>query len=216
MKKTNTEIEDIKLFETLFILYKCKQTINNLWNIVTRENKILKGIKHEETAILYHIILEVVNFNDEYNTYFNPKYFINYKERILSIKEINKPIIKKINEWKLKEFRNNIIAHPWRKDGKFTHPDSLIYNVPKNILEFSLLINYINYSFILIENEFKTEIHEAIQYMLSISEIQKNEKDYSNLNNEQINLVENVNLKCKKLNKNYQLSVYLYDFSDIK
>ncbi|MEC3875614.1 hypothetical protein [Chryseobacterium salviniae] len=178
---------------------------------------MLKGLDYSDTPLLYHIILEVVNFNEEYNSYFNKTYLNIYEDRIQEIRDINKPIFKKINQWKLKYFRNNIIAHTWRNKNKFAHPDSDVYFIPKNALEFSLLVNYINYAWNLIENEFEIELNHAMNYMISIAtNIPNRDKNYSNLNNEQIKLVDEVNLKCMEYKKSYRLSVYLFDFSEIE
>ncbi|MBO6186527.1 MAG: hypothetical protein J6O88_17870 [Chryseobacterium sp.] len=217
MSNNNLTKDEIKFYESLFILYKSKQAINNLWSKLKQNDGLLKGFEYSDTPLLYHIILEVVNFNEEYNLYFNKVYLNIYQERVQELKDINKPIFKKINQWRLKDFRNNIIAHTWRNKNKFTHPDSDIYLIPKNALEFSLLVNYINYAWSIIENEFEIELNHAINYMISIaSNIQKRNKDYNNLNDDQIKLVEEVNLKCMEYKKSYHLSVYLFDFSEIQ
>ncbi|CAA7386753.1 hypothetical protein [Chryseobacterium fistulae] len=209
--------EDKKFYESLFILFKCHQTINNLWGkLKVSSNKFLNGCEYNDTPLLYLIILEVVSYNDEYNSYFNEKKLPKYKERINQIKEINKLIFKEINKWKLKDFRNNIIAHPWRNRGKFAHPDTEEYCIPRNLLEFYLLINYINYTWSLIEVEFKNEFKYTLEYMLKISPASKGMKDYSKLNETQVNLVNQVNKKCMEFQKKYYLKVVLYDFTHLE
>lgn len=213
----STAKEDKRFYESLFILFKCNQSINNLWNKLNKNStELLKGFEYADTPLLYHIILEVVSFNEEYNIQFNSKYFNSYQNRITQIKCINKPIFREINKWKLKEFRNNIIAHPWRDNGKFANPDSEKYLVPKNALEFSLLINYMNYAWSLVEAEFKNELNNSLHYMSEISNIPDRIKDYSKLNDIQINLVQEVNANCVKFSKNYYLKVFLFDFSDVE
>ena len=211
----NPDKQDIKFYESIFILFKCQQAINNLWNKLGNSNQNIKGFVPSDTPLLYHIILEVVSYSDEYDLYFNPKYLDKYKERISQIKEINKPIFKEMRQWKLKEFRNNIIAHPWRNGVKFAHPDSSNYNVPNNPLEFSILVNYVNYSWSLIEREFEFELLNTMTYMVQISNFPSLIKDYSLLNQKQIMLVDEVNKKCLDFKKDYALKVFLFDFSGL-
>lgn len=178
-----------------------------------QDKELINGFDYSDTPLLYHIILEVVNFNEEYNLYFNTAFLNSYKQRITQIKIINKPIFKNINKWRLKDFRNNIIAHTWRNKGKFANPDSEYYEIPKNALEFSLLVNYINYAWNLIESEFIVEFDKMLIYIQSLSQGSHSNKDYSNINEQQLKLVNEVNLKCMEFKKNYHLKVYLFDFN---
>lgn len=213
MIKEKLNEEEKKIYESLFILYKCKQAINNLWSKLKQDKELINGFDYSDTPLLYHIILEVVNFNEEYNLYFNTAFLNSYKQRITQIKIINKPIFKNINKWRLKDFRNNIIAHTWRNKGKFANPDSEYYEIPKNALEFSLLVNYINYAWNLIESEFIVEFDKMLIYIQSLSQGSHSNKDYSNINEQQLKLVNEVNLKCMEFKKNYHLKVYLFDFN---
>lgn len=206
----------IRLYESLFILYKCVQTVNNLSDRMQKENEFLNGLESSDIPLINHIILEVLNFKEEYNSYFNSINLVDYSIRISQIRDINKPIIRKLSEWNLTDFRNQIIAHTWRYKKSFTHPDSLNYNVPKNALEISLLIKYLNYAWKMIEEEFNTEINSAMEYMVSISSVSKRKKDYANLNKEQIQLAQQVNIKCLQYQKKYFLKVFLFDFTDVK
>ncbi|GEM_PF-1756001 len=213
MIKEKLNEEEKKIYESLFILYKCKQAINNLWSKLKQDKELINGFDYSDTPLLYHIILEVVNFNEEYNLYFNTAFLNSYKQRITQIKIINKPIFKNINKWRLKDFRNNIIAHTWRNKGKFANPDSEYYEIPKNALESSLLVNYINYAWNLIESEFIVEFDKMLIYIQSLSQGSHSNKDYSNINEQQLKLVNEVNLKCMEFKKNYHLKVYLFDFN---
>lgn len=164
-------------YESLFILCKCKEAINNLWEKLGNDKESAKGFHNTDTPLLYHIILEAVNYCEEYDTYFTSKNLTLYSDRIEEIKNINKPIFGKIRQWKLKDFRNNIVAHPWRNGKEFAHPDSDYYKTPKNPLEFKLLVNYINYSWNLLEAEFRQELILSLRYMLQISNYPKRIKD---------------------------------------
>ncbi|MDT0685148.1 hypothetical protein [Autumnicola psychrophila] len=205
--------DKIKLFETLIILYKCHSSVNTIWKKLDQNKEIIKGLSYSDSPLLYHIILEVVNFQEEYKN-FNCIHLKPYKERINEIRNINKSIFKKINEWDLQSFRNNIVAHPWRKSGQFVIPDSLDYKIPRNAFEFQLLVNYLNYVWKMISSEFSNEFEETINHMLSIKIESKPKADYRKINEEQLNLVDEVNRKCKDLNKDYFLQVYLYDIDN--
>ena len=206
MDSSKYKIEDVKLYQSLFILFKCNQTVDKTWELYQSN----KG----NNFLLFHMILEIENFSEEYKGYFNCKNIPLYKNRINQIRYIVKPIFDEINKWKLRQFRNNIIGHPWRKDREFISPDSKEYKVPKNDFEFLLLRNYINYIWSLIEAEFKKEFIAANEYMYQLSEIPKREKDYSNINSIQENLVYEVNSRCKEYDKNYYLRGQLYEFED--
>ncbi len=213
LSMTIPQKEQQDLYESLFILFKCKEAINNLWLKVGNDQEFTKGFERTDTSLLYYIILETVSYCEEYDKFVTIKNLDNYKKRIKEIKNINKPIFSKIRQWKLKEFRNNIVAHTWRRGKEFAHPDSEIYNVPKNPLEFKLLVSYIDYSWQLIEYEFSNEFIATIEYMLSISDYPKRVKDYSKLNDEQISLVVEVNKLCLEYKKDYFLKVFLFDFA---
>lgn len=210
-KNMNRKEDKIKLYESLFILYKCQNAMNIIWEKLNQDCKTIKGFNYSDSPLLYHIILEVASFQEEYKN-FNGRNLDAYADRINDIRAINKSIIKKINQWDLQSFRNNIVAHPWRKNGQFVIPDSLEYNIPRNAFEFQLLINYVGYSWKMIESEFDKEFKAAIDYMLTLEIKPKPKAEYNTINDEQLKLVDEVNTKCKDLGKEYFLKVFLYDF----
>lgn len=209
------EEEKIKLYESLFILYKCQNSTDLIWEKINQDKSVTNEVDYFNTPLLFHIILEVVSFQEEYKN-FTPRNFNAYSERINQIRAINKSLMKKINKWDLLSFRNNIVAHPWRKNGQFIIPDSLEYNIPRNLFEFQLLINYLSYSWKMIKSEFENEFKSTIDYMLNISIKRRPQTNYQNINSEQIELAREVNTKCKEFNKNYFLQVNLYAFDNCK
>lgn len=206
MDNSKYKIDDIKLYQSLFILFKCNQTVGETWELYQRN----KG----SNFLLFHMILEVENFMEEYKSYFNCKNIPQYKKRINQIRNIIKPILKEINKWKLSGFRNNIIAHPWRNGREFISPDSKEYTAPKNEFEFLLLKNYINYIWSLIAAEFEKEDLKAQEYMYHLSGTPRGERDFSSINEIQKNLVKDVNSRCKEYDKDYYLKIELYEFED--
>lgn len=208
-----TQEHKIKLYESLFILYKCKNSTDLIWEKINQDKSVLKKANFLDSPLLFHIILEVVSFQEEYKN-FNSITLSEYSERVNQVRAINKNIIKKIDKWDLLPFRNNIIAHPWRKKGKFIIPDSIEYNIPRNLFEFQLLINYLGYVWKMIKLEFSNEFESAINYMLTITINRKPQPNYKNINEEQLKLAEDVNKICKKFDKNYCLKVILYNFDE--
>ncbi len=206
MENSKYKIGDIRLYESLFILFKCNQTVGKTWELYQKN----RG----NNFLLFHMILEVENFMEEYKGYFNCKNIPQYKERINQIRYITKPIFKEINKWKLRDFRNNIIAHPWRDEGEFILPDSEKYKAPKNEFEFLLLKNYLNYIWSLIADEFEKEDLKAQEYMCHLSGTTRRKRNFSSINEIQQNLVKDVNSRCKKYDKDYYLKIELYKFED--
>ena len=203
--------DKINLYESLFILYKCQSSVNNIWGKLNQDNETIKGFNYSDYPLLYYIILELTSYLEEYKN-FNCRNLETYADRINEIRSINKNIIKKINQWDLQSFRNNIVAHPWRRNGEFVIPDSLEYKIPRNAFEFQLLIYYLNYSWKLIKSEFKDEFEETIRYMQTIEIKAKPKPDYKRINKEQLILADKVNEKCKEYNKDYYLKVFLFEF----
>src|SRR5690625_3315079 len=203
MSELNYKKSEIKLYQSLFILYKCNQTVNKTWLLYQNS----KG----NNFLLFHMILELENFNEEYKKYFNCKRIPQYKIRINQIRYIVKPVYDEIKMWNLRQYRNSIIAHPWRRNVEFVSPDSGKYKVPKDEFEFLFLKYYLGYIWSLISVEFKQELKEAIGYMLSLQQTPRREKDFSNINSIQKDIVEEVNSRCKEFDKSYYLKVQFYE-----
>lgn len=207
MGNSNYKTGDIKLYKSLFISYKCNQTVNKTWELY-QSNK-------ENNFLLFHMILELENFKEEYNGYFNCKNISQYKTQINQIRYIMQPIFKEINRWNLRQFRNNIVAHPWRNKREFVSPDSEGYKVPKNEFEFLLLKNYLKYIWSLIAAEFKKELKEAQDYMFFISKApRRRQRDFSSINSNQNIIAKEVNSRCKKYDKDYHLKIQIYEIED--
>ncbi len=161
---------------------------------------------------VYYINLESVSFLEEFNFGFVKSENL-YNSRIKEIRKITSPILKRINKWTdLEKFRNSIIAHPWRdKKGNFVVPNQGYYNVPRNWFDVAVLLNLMTYVWSLIKEEFKEELNEALLYVSTLQTSPKAPNDYSNLNSDHSEMVNDVNEQCKHLNKKYYLKVLLYD-----
>jgi hypothetical protein len=163
------------------------------------------------------IKMETLSFLEEFNNAFFQNIEDEYKPKMMEVREITAPIIKRIRKWKdLGKFRNNIIAHPWRDKGKFVTPDPRNYDVPDSYFEVGVLVNLIKYIWSVIRIEFEKEMSEAILYMLSLEPPNKEFSDHLTINEDHLQMAHEVDEICKRLNKPYYLRVMQYNFFDEK
>lgn len=207
--------EPVRLYESLFILYKCNLNISNLLKLIV--DKIHQKNTNEEEAMLLaqYLQMESVSFLVEFKENLYQYSENDFKQRVGDIQKITKPIVNRINKWKdLNKYRNNIIAHPWRDSGKFVVPDSQKYSVPSSWLEITVLGHYIKYIWAMIRAEFNNEIIGSLNY---ISKTYPNNDpvkvDFSNLNKDQVNMAIEVDSIRKELGRNYYLKVMQFEFS---
>jgi hypothetical protein len=207
----------VRLYESLFILYKCNLNISNLLELILE--KIHQDNPNEdETMLLAHYLqMESVSFIVEFKENLYQYSEKEYRQRVADIQKITKPIFNRINKWKdLNKYRNNIIAHPWRDSGKFVIPNSQSYNVPKSWLEITVLGNYIKYIWAMIGAEFTREIKESLAYMQKTYPYNPVKIDFSGLNEDQMKMAAEVDSIRKELGRNYYLKVLLFESSEFK
>lgn len=160
----------IRLIESIQILTKFARDIGNRNSIIVDfdfPKRNVGDIKDKNLTLLnslfYMSVIESVSFLDEYQQVFGVKTEKMFKDRIIVVKAINKPLISRISEWKdLREFRNNLLAHNLRKgkNGDFIFSiKNLDYNAPRNLYDLFLLSNLIMFSAETIYSEFKNEIN---------------------------------------------------------
>ncbi len=204
-----------KLYESLFILHKCHLTLTRLWTLVGKNNGL--NPDNDDYAFIYtnYINMEAVNFLDEFDNGFVNKVEPEFLDRVMAVRKITVPIIKRINKWKdLEKYRNNIIAHPWRHKGKFVVPNQSTYNVPKSWFENAVLVNLMSYLWSMVKVEFLEEMNEASEYIATLQDNQNIISDHSALNDDHLSMAAEVHLLCKSLNKKYHLKVLLYEFPE--
>ena len=157
--------------------------------------------------------METVSFLEEFNKGFYNETEQQFKQRVNEVRKITAPIIKRINKWKdLERFRNNIIAHPWRAKKQFVIADQNEYNVPRNWFEIGLLVNLNNYVWEILQAEFNVEVKEAMIYMTTKIPPKRSPTDYTELNQDHLQMAVEVEQVCKQLNKKYYLKVIQYSF----
>ena len=203
------------LYESLFILYKCNRSINRVWKLLADLNLQKEEDRDFEVVLTNFICIEAVSFNDEFDGAFYHKIEPEYRERMLQIRVITKPIFKRIRKWKdLEKFRNNVVAHPWRNKGdlgKFVVPDPQNYNAPRSRFEYQLLIHLNNYIAGLIKFEFAEHIESMFRYIVDLKPEEKPTADYSGLNDDLYKMADEVNMLCQEHGKKYHMKVILYN-----
>lgn len=208
-------MKPIKLYEALFILHKCNQTINRLWILIENSQGRIKEVEDFAVLFTYYIKMETVSFLEEFNKGFYHGTEKQCKQRVDDVRKTTAPIIKRINKWKdLERFRNNIIAHPWRHKSQFVVPDQNNYNIPRNWFEIGVLVNLNNYVWAMLQAEFELELKEAMVYMATKIPPKRPLSDYSQLNQDHLQMADEVEEVCKQLNKKYFLKVVQYSFPE--
>jgi len=114
-------------------------------------------------SLFYMTVIDACSYLDEYEQVFGIKTEKKFNDRVLIVKAINKPLIKKIKEWKdLNLLRNQLLAHNLRqgKNGYFIFGvTNLDYNAPRTITDLFLLSNLIQFSTETINSEFNNELN---------------------------------------------------------
>lgn len=205
-------MQPVRLYESLFILYKCNRSINQLRPVVNRHQNATGDIKEIAVLLVNNIKLEAVSFLDEFNAAFINNVEVEYKERVMDLRKITAPITKRIKKWKdLEKYRNNIIAHPWRDNGKLAIPDPHFYNIPHTWFEVAMLVHRMNYLWELINAEFKTEVPQALLYVYKLKPAdEESTTRVEDVNADHLKMAEEVDAICKSLNKPYFLKVLQY------
>jgi len=209
------EKEILAIHESLFILHKCNYTINRIWALLDRFKENKQMVYDYGNVLSNYIKMELLSFMDEYHNYFNNKSENDYSKRISEIKAICKPVVKRINRWRgLNKFRNDIIAHTWRADGKLVLPDRSKYDVPKNLVEIKILVDLNNYLWGLINAEFEKETAFALNHFVNLKQTESKMTDVTKINQEMISMAEEVDVLCQKYGKAFYIKVDQYVIED--
>jgi hypothetical protein len=205
-----------RLYESLFIFHKCHLTIRNIWNLLDAGKENEQFVYNYGNILSNYIKLELLSMLEEYNKHFIVKKLPEFGQRVKEIREISKPVLKRINKWRgLTDFRNNIIAHTWRNDsGRMVLPDRHEYGVPANLVEVKILVDLCSYFWLLINAEFQNEVAEAIELFTSMKGKESTGLDLEGMNLDLLKMAEEVDLLCKQHGKKYYLKVDQYIIED--
>jgi len=163
----------------------------------------------------HYIILETQSFLEEYQKYFNPKNVeIEYSERVLVARKLCKPLFKQIEKWKgLKDFRDNIVAHPWRNDNAVVVPLSSMFDIPRTWIEFQFLKDLVHYMYEIIYGEFNLEMDESLYYADTLSENVPAKFTVDEINEEIKNMHKELMKNSELQTRDYKLQIYTYSES---
>ena len=208
-----------KLQESLFILCKCSQTVERMYNAWDehREKGPLFFFQHYSHNLAYYVIMEANSFLDEYRDYFTEnKVEPEYKARVKAVREVVTPLMKFVHRWKdLFLYRSNIVAHGWRDkkgDHRLVVPNKKGYNIPRTAFEYQFLKDIILQVFAVIKLEFATELDQAI-WLGYFGEGEPREvKDYTHINDELQQALDQMNMIAESHGKDYDIKITGYTF----
>jgi len=175
-----------RIHDIIFILHKCDLNIRLVWEAIETHKQTgpLFSRFHFTQNLTHYIILESLSFFEEYNRHFIAKEVEDeYKERVVTVRNICKPIVKQISKWTgLQNFQDNFIAHPWRNKGKLVIPLDSSYDIPRTWIEFQFLKDLIHYIHEIIKSEFSEEMNAAIRLGNSLNENVKPKYSMNDIN----------------------------------
>lgn len=205
----------MRLYESLYIFARYAQDIKFLFELMIdcgyRERKADQWNRKELThyITLYNtILMDMCSYIDEYNKHFASKAEQQFKDRIISLKKIARPAVKKINEWTgLKEYRNQMIAHNFRiNEDVFSFTKLGQYNSPRTYADIALLRKYFMMVQTIIEAEFQNELPKVNPYIKGF-EVQDRMTNYETIEEDLKTVVEKINSLCETNAKPYLLDL---------
>jgi len=204
-----------KLSDSLLILGKLSSDIRFRTRAIL-QGKIFDSTKihkyGQDSIILNSLmilnIIDTCSFLDEYEKFFGITSEEQFKDKILEIKRICKPILHTIKKWKdLKKVRNTFFAHNMRSKGnKMIYRDLVNQNAPRTIHEIELLSYCLLLTDYVIHKEFKNEIILAkknIKFNITPA------KEFTKADcwKEVDNLIVKLNQNLKNNNRNYVINL---------
>ncbi len=153
-------------------------------------------------SLLNYAIINSNSFFDEYNEEFTPTKHPEYKDRIIRLKKITKPVLNRLNKWtNFKEYRNSILAHSFRFKGQSIFDKDFKpfkFKAPHTNSEMILLANLMNIVMICIAQEFPelVENMSLTENILSKIDFEWNEVD---INKEVETILDQINLINEQL-----------------
>lgn len=205
----------MKLYESLYIFLRYKQDIGYLMELMVdlgyrekRPDEWNPKDKAHYISLYNSILLNIVSYRDEYNENFFQNSEPEFRERILQVKRIAKPALKKVNTWKdLKAYRNDMIAHNFRlASGKFSFDLLGQYNAPRTYRDLALLRKHLSIVQAIIEAEFELELPNINSFIASFP-VAPQQVNYENIESELTDLISEVNQLCLDNGKIYQLQL---------
>jgi hypothetical protein len=161
-----------RIVESIRILSKLSKDIEfrMQWIVDFKYNKkSLETFSDKElnlfNSLFYMSLIDGVSYLDEYQEVFGKKTETIFNDRCIVAKAINKPFIRKINQWKdYRNLRNHLLAHNFRvgKNGNYIFNEVIDYNAPRNFNDLLLLSNLIQLSTQTVISEFELELNSHV------------------------------------------------------
>ncbi len=203
-----------RIHDTIFILHKCDLSIRLVWEAIEKHKQTgpLFSRFHFTQNLTHYIILESLSFFEEYNGYFIAKKVEDeYKEQVVTVRNICKPIVKQINKWTgLQNFRDNFIAHPWRNKGKLVIPLNASYDIPITWIEFQFLKDLIHYIHEIIKCEFSDEMNAGIWMADNLNENVEPKYSMNDINIKVKSILEQVDKITNDHQRDYDVKFFEY------
>jgi hypothetical protein len=201
-----------RIVESIRILSKLSKDIEfrMQWIVDFKYNKkSLETFSDKElnlfNSLFYMSLIDGVSYLDEYQEVFGKKTETIFNDRCIVAKAINKPFIRKINQWKdYRNLRNHLLAHNFRvgKNGNYIFNEVIDYNAPQNFNDLLLLSNLIQLSTQTVISEFELELNSHVDKVKRIknNSLLLTKEDVSKLTLELIK--ESIKIKVIR-NRNY-------------
>tara|TARA_B110000902_G_scaffold23161_1_gene25731 strand:- start:252 stop:902 length:651 start_codon:yes stop_codon:yes gene_type:complete len=201
-----------RIVESIRILSKLSKDIEfrMQWIVDFKYNKkSLETFSDKElnlfNSLFYMSLIDGVSYLDEYQKVFGKKTETIFNDRCIVAKAINKPFIRKINQWKdYRNLRNHLLAHNFRvgKNGNYIFNEVIDYNAPRNFNDLLLLSNLIQLSTQTVISEFELELNSHVDKVKRIknNSLLLTKEDVSKLTLELIK--ESIKIKVIR-NRNY-------------
>jgi hypothetical protein len=201
-----------RIVESIRILSKLSKDIEfrMQWIVDFKYNKkSLETFSDKElnlfNSLFYRSLIDGVSYLDEYQEVFGKKTETIFNDRCIVAKAINKPFIRKINQWKdYRNLRNHLLAHNFRvgKNGNYIFNEVIDYNAPRNFNDLLLLSNLIQLSTQTVISEFELELNSHVDKVKRIknNSLLLTKEDVSKLTLELIK--ESIKIKVIR-NRNY-------------
>jgi hypothetical protein len=201
-----------RIVESIRILSKLSKDIEfrMQWIVDFKYNKkSLETFSDKElnlfNSLFYMSLIDGVSYLDEYQEVFGKKTETIFNDRCIVAKAINKPFIRKINQWKdYRNLRNHLLAHNFRvgKNGNYIFNEVIDYNAPRNFNDLLLLSNLIQLSTQTVISEFELELNSHVDKVKRIknNSLLLTKEDVSKLTLELIK--ESIKIKVIR-NRNY-------------
>ncbi|MDN3656862.1 hypothetical protein QWZ08_14540 [Ferruginibacter paludis] len=181
----------------LIIDFGYRERKQNEWNLKDQAHYV---------ALYNTIIMNICSYLDEYDDKFTTNPEPQFKSRILEVKKIAKPAYKQIRRWKhLNDYRNNMIAHNFRIDGKeFSFNLLGQYNAPRTYRDLALIRKHLVMIHTIIEAEFE-DVMQNINPFIKSFPVKEQEISYEAIEEELNSLISEINQLCIDNGKVYQL-----------